>query len=218
MALYIKKSTKKESIFQRLFKNFNDDDIFYAGGEATKPAPEQPGACACELVPPHWPSEVPEAKNLRLNLIFYMVVHVGFMLAHIFVINNLMFAIKEMLPLYICFYSYRTMKRFVLYFYCIMLMVSGALGIFSIFSIGTLSFLAIILYISQLAIYVLFGYRLFFLIGEFGDGLAKQTQTSKDIEKEGVKGGATIQDKVINAAADKVADKLINKAMETVKK
>ncbi len=33
MALYIKKSTKKENIFKRIFKHFNDDDTFYAGGE-----------------------------------------------------------------------------------------------------------------------------------------------------------------------------------------
>ena len=35
MALYIKKSEKKENFFKKLFKNFNDDDTFYAGGETT---------------------------------------------------------------------------------------------------------------------------------------------------------------------------------------
>jgi hypothetical protein len=164
MALYIKKSEKKENFFKKLFKNFNDDDTFYAGGETTakSEAPTAPGTCAFELVPPHWPSEIPEAKSLRLTLIFCMLAHVGFFLAHIFVIANLMFALKEMIPFYICFYSYRTMNRFVLYFYCAMLMVSGALGIFSIFGVGNFSFFAIILYIAELAFYVLVGYRLFF--------------------------------------------------------
>ena len=111
MALYIKKSEKKENIFKRLFKQFNDDDIYYAGGEKTEPAaaPAPQGTLTCELVPPYWPSEIPEAKTLRINLILCMIVHAGFVVAHIFVLNSFMFAIKELLPFYICFYGYRTM-------------------------------------------------------------------------------------------------------------
>jgi len=50
-------------------------------------------------------------------------------------------------------------------------MISGALGIFSIFSIQ-LSFLSILMFVAELACYILIGYRLFFLIGDFSLGLA----------------------------------------------
>ena len=156
MALYIQKSTKKDNIFKRLFKSFNDDDIFYAGGEAQAPAPQS--SFTCELVPPYWASDIPEAKTLRLSLIFCMVVHVGFMVAHIFVLLSLMFAFKEILPLYICFYGHRTMNRFILYLYCILLMVSGALGIFSFFNMTTYTFFSILLYIGELVIKLFVGF------------------------------------------------------------
>ena len=173
MALYIQKNKKKENIFTRLFKNFYDDDIFYAGGETTAPAAPAPsGSFTCELVPPHWPCDIPEAKTLRLTLIIYMILHVGFAVAHVLVILNLMFALKEMLPLYICFYGYRTLHRFVLYFYCVMIAASGVLGVFSFFSMGSFTFFSILLYVGELVLYVLMGYRLFFLIGDYGTGLA----------------------------------------------
>ena len=117
-----------------------------------------------------------------------MLLHVVFVVVDVVVINNFMFAIKELIPLYFCFYGYRTMQRFVLYFYCVMLMAMGVLGIFSILSLGSYSFLSILLYIGELALFVLIGYRLFSLIGEFGDGLATAGKTSKDIEKKGAKG------------------------------
>lgn len=65
-----------------------------------------------------------------------------------------------------------------------MLIASGVLGVFSIFSLGSYTFFSLLLYIGELGLYVLMGYMLFFKIGEFGDGLAK---ASKDIEKGGDK-------------------------------
>ena len=55
MSLYIKKSEKKINIFKKLFKNFNDDDTFYDGGETmTKnEAPTVQGTCHSKLFPPH---------------------------------------------------------------------------------------------------------------------------------------------------------------------
>ena len=62
-------------------------------------------------------------------------------------------------------------------------MVSGGLGVFSIFSVGSFTFFSIVLYVGELALYILIGYRLFYLIGEFGTGLAKAGSSSKDPEK-----------------------------------
>ena len=80
------------------------------------------------------------------------------------------------------------MQRFILYFYCVLLMISGVLGVFSIFSINSIGPFSIALYVGELALYVLIGYRLFSMIGDFGTGLANAGKSSKDIEKGGAKG------------------------------
>ena len=80
-------------------------------------------------------------------------------------------------------------------------MVSGALGIFSFFNLTTYTFFSILLYIGELVVYMLIGYRLFFLIGDFGTALSGSGKTSKDIEKGETKGNKSIEDKVVDATA-----------------
>ena len=76
------------------------------------------------------------------------------------------------------------MNECVLLFYSVMLMASGILCIFSIFSDGTFSFFEIILYIGELTLYLLLGLKLFGLISKFSEGLLYLVKNSNDIEKE----------------------------------
>ena len=63
--------------------------------------------------------------------------------------------------------------------------IAGGLGIFSIFSLNNLGITAILTYIGELALNVLLGYRLFYLIGNYSVGLANDSKksSSQDIEK-----------------------------------
>jgi len=98
-----------------------------------------------------------EADKLRTVFVLMCVLHVGFILADIFIYGHLFGIIWEVLLLYVAYYCYMRLTGVAIYGYMALLVLCAFVGVLS-FTVWFSSILSIFIYPIHLGTYVLAAY------------------------------------------------------------
>ena len=116
---------------------------------------------------------------LRESLEHMMIAHCIFLMMEFFLYDFMLLTIlTEIFYLWLCYYSYMTLKYYVLYAYIVLMFLSPFYSLWTLLTIGLIKML---FYIVQLFIYCYFGgYVMFYRYRNYADELNEYEKEKKN--------------------------------------